>query len=726
MNEYPDSTKEALITEVRRLQVKCGFISGLYENSLIELNLLKANQDNPEIYPAYKNREKNELASIQESFRETSEYLENLFSYGNSPIIVWDTTFTITRFNPAFEKMTGRRAFEVIGGPLEILFPVEYLESSMDHIRKAHQGERLEIVEIIILHVDGTEKTVQWNSAPMYSPDGKTIVATIAQGHDITDLKKAYDELHKANERLELLAKELAAEIIKNKKFFDATGRLANVGGWEMDPDKNELVWSDMVYQIHQTEPGYKPTIEGCIEFYSPESRPVISAAFDNLIQHGRPYDLELQLITARKQVIWVRTIGEAIYENGKIVKLTGMVKNVNERKLAEIESLQKSEQLRQMSDELEIVIDNIPGLVFYKDINNRYIRVNRYMCDSYGLSKKQLEGTLMNDLHTNKQAQAYYEDDLQVIKSRLPKMNIDELWKTKTGTRWVNTSKIPYMDQSGEVVGIIGVSMDVTERKKSDVELEKYRRHLEELVAERTSELDIAVRNLEHSNKELEEFAYVASHDLQEPLRMVSSYTQLIERRYKDQLDQDAHDFISFAVDGANRMQKLINDLLDFSRVSSQGKVFTKIDISQVLGYALSNLYQLITENHALVTTENLPVLSVDESQIIRVFQNLIENSIKYKKKTEMPRIHISCVKKNTMYEFAVSDNGIGIEMKYHDRIFIIFQRLHTKEEYPGTGIGLSISKRIIERHGGSIWFESAENQGTTFYFTLPGEGSW
>jgi len=165
---------------------------------------------------------------------------------------------------------------------------------------------------------------------------------------------------------------------------------------------------------------------------------------------------------------------------------------------------------------------------------------------------------------------------------------------------------------------------------------------------------------------------------------------------------------------------------MLDFSRVSSQGKVFTKIDISQVLGYALSNLYQLITENHALVTTENLPVLSVDESQIIRVFQNLIENSIKYKKKTEMPRIHISCVKKNTMYEFAVSDNGIGIEMKYHDRIFIIFQRLHTKEEYPGTGIGLSISKRIIERHGGSIWFESAENQGTTFYFTLPGEGSW
>jgi signal transduction histidine kinase len=225
---------------------------------------------------------------------------------------------------------------------------------------------------------------------------------------------------------------------------------------------------------------------------------------------------------------------------------------------------------------------------------------------------------------------------------------------------------------------------------------------------------------HLERSNNELEQFAYVASHDLQEPLRMVSSYTQLLEKRYKDKLDQDANDFIQFAVDGANRMQKLINDLLDYSRITSRGKDFTNLNISQVLGQAISNLQQLIIENTALVTNEELPTLNVDESQLIRVFQNLIENAIKYKKKTELPKIHISCKKINEYYEFAVRDNGIGIDMQFHDRIFIIFQRLHSKEEYSGTGIGLSICKRIVERHGGKIWFVSKINEGTTFYFTL------
>ena len=231
---------------------------------------------------------------------------------------------------------------------------------------------------------------------------------------------------------------------------------------------------------------------------------------------------------------------------------------------------------------------------------------------------------------------------------------------------------------------------------------------------------LKITLENLERSNKELEQFAYVASHDLQEPLRMVASYTQLLERRYKDKLDQDANDFIHYAVDGANRMQKLINDLLDYSRTTSRGKDFTKVDTSQVLGQTISNLQQLIIENNALITNEDLPELKADESQIMRVFQNLIVNAIKFKKKSEIPKIHISCKKKNEFYEFAVRDNGIGIEMQYHDRVFTIFQRLHSIKDYPGTGIGLSICKRIVERHGGKIWFESKENEGTTFYFTL------
>ena len=222
-------------------------------------------------------------------------------------------------------------------------------------------------------------------------------------------------------------------------------------------------------------------------------------------------------------------------------------------------------------------------------------------------------------------------------------------------------------------------------------------------------------------ANKELEQFAYVATHDLQEPLRMISSYTQLLEKRYKDKLDADANDFIHYAVDGAIRMQKLINDLLDYTRISSRGKNFEQVDSSYILGHVISNLQLLISENTALITNDDLPNIRADESQILIVFQNLIGNAIKFNKKTELPKIHISCKKKNNLYEFSVRDNGIGMEMQYHERVFTIFQRLHSVKDYPGTGIGLSICKRIIERHGGTIWFESKINEGTTFYFTIP-----
>jgi light-regulated signal transduction histidine kinase (bacteriophytochrome) len=219
-------------------------------------------------------------------------------------------------------------------------------------------------------------------------------------------------------------------------------------------------------------------------------------------------------------------------------------------------------------------------------------------------------------------------------------------------------------------------------------------------------------------SNKELEQFAYVASHDLQEPLRMVSSFTQLLARRYKDQLDQDAQEFIKFAVDGASQMQTLINDLLAFSRIQSKGKEFTKVDLHEVLGKVIFNLGIKIQELNALITNDELPVIFGDESQMVQLLQNLIGNALKFSK--NCPLIHISSLQKDDFIIISVKDNGIGIEKQYFERIFQIFQRLQPKNEYEGTGIGLAICKRIVERHEGSIWVESEPGKGTTFYFTL------
>ncbi|HEX7765262.1 MAG TPA: ATP-binding protein, partial [Nitrospira sp.] len=224
----------------------------------------------------------------------------------------------------------------------------------------------------------------------------------------------------------------------------------------------------------------------------------------------------------------------------------------------------------------------------------------------------------------------------------------------------------------------------------------------------------------LARSNADLQQFAYVASHDLQEPLRMIASYTQLLARRYKGKLDSDADDFIGYAVDGANRMQKLINDLLAYSRVTTQGKVFEQVDCNQILEDVLSNLRIAIEENRAVVTHDALPVVTADGGQLGQLFQNLIGNAIKFHGK-EPPRVHVSVELRNNEWQFSVLDNGIGVDPQYAERIFVIFQRLHNREEYPGTGIGLAVCKKIVERHGGRIWMQSPIGRGSIFYFTLP-----
>ena len=227
------------------------------------------------------------------------------------------------------------------------------------------------------------------------------------------------------------------------------------------------------------------------------------------------------------------------------------------------------------------------------------------------------------------------------------------------------------------------------------------------------------ALAELQRSNQELQQFAYVASHDLQEPLRMVSSYTQLLADRYRGRLDDRAEKYIHYAVDGAKRMQGLIQDLLSYSRVTTQGGPIEPVDSQGALDSALANLQASITESGAIVSKDRLPAVAADPTQLAQLFQNLIANAVKFRRKTP-PRVHISADKNGKYWRFGVADNGIGIDEQYRDRIFVIFQRLHTRSEYQGSGIGLAICKRIVERHGGRIWFDSKPGKGTTFYFTL------
>jgi PAS domain S-box-containing protein len=371
------------------------------------------------------------------------------------------------------------------------------------------------------------------------------------------------------------------------------------------------------------------------------------------------------------------------------------------------------SDALAQERYLVDALMDTIPDHIYFKDDRSRFLRINKAMARLFKLqSPDDAVGKNDFDFFTAEHAQRAFDDEQQILRTGQAVIGREEkeTWPDGSVT-WVSTTKEALRDRTGRIVGTFGISRDITARKQA-----------EQAVADKAEEL-------QRSNTELEQFAYVASHDLQEPLRMVASYTQLLGRRYKGKLDDEADEFISYAVEGATRMQVLINDLLAYSRVGTRGKPFSMADCNEVLGRALANLKLSSEEAQAQITSDQLPHVEGDTTQLMQLFQNLIGNAIKFRSLERTPEIYITVAARRAQQSerprfewlFAVRDNGIGIEEKYFDRIFVIFQRLHTREQYPGTGIGLAVCKKIVERHGGRIWVESTVGKGSTFYFTLP-----
>ena len=331
------------------------------------------------------------------------------------------------------------------------------------------------------------------------------------------------------------------------------------------------------------------------------------------------------------------------------------------------------------------------------QDLTGRILDVNEALCRMLGYSRDEL---LRKSIQEIELPEPSAPDDRAVRMADTGGDRFKTRHRCKDGTVIDVELSARYVSSLGERLFVF--ARDITREKEWAARLEK------------------AVRDLSVSNKELEQFAYVASHDLQEPLRMVSSYTQLLAERYRDQLDDKARQYIHYAVDGAVRMQRLINDLLLYSRVHSRGSAPVDTDAQAVLDDALANLTAAAGESGAQITHDPLPTIRADATQFLQVFQNLVGNAIKFRGK-DPPRIHVSAKEKEREWLFSVRDNGIGIDPQYASRLFVIFQRLHTREEFPGTGIGLALCRRVVERHGGRIWFESEPGEGSTFFFTVP-----
>ena len=410
----------------------------------------------------------------------------------------------------------------------------------------------------------------------------------------------------------------------------------------------------------------------------------------------------------AGRMILHTDELESEIYE-----KTAELNTELAERKRAEI-AARDSEAL------YHSLVDTLPINILRKDLQGRVTYGNKGYCEAMGKPLPELLGKTDFELFPKDLASKYAADDDQVITTGKMFEDIEEHRKPGGDRRYVHVLKAPVRDARREIVGTQVIFWDVTARKLAEEQLSR------------------TAADLARSNQELEQFAYVASHDLQEPLRMITSYTQLIAKRHGDKLDNEAREFINFAVDGARRMQTLINDLLAYSRVGSKGKPLEPVAGADCLKAALDNLKVALEEGKATVTFATLPALFGDSVQLTQLLQNLVGNALKFHG-TAAPTIHIgverrhapSCPvptpqspvrqEKPEEWVFSVRDNGIGIEPQYFDRIFVIFQRLHTQDQYPGTGIGLAICKKIVERHRGRIWVESKPGEGTTFFFSLP-----
>lgn len=420
---------------------------------------------------------------------------------------------------------------------------------------------------------------------------------------------------------------------------------------------------------------------------------------------HTRAMGVGLDLAGRRKDgTEFPVEIGLSFVEDESGLLAFGLVTDITERKRAADRLARVHAELKASEAKLRSYFESAAQGILAAAADGRITLVNRRTEEMFGYTRDELLGQQLELLvperyraaHVRERAGYFAEPYVRPMDS-----GRNLFGRRKDGTEFPADISLGYIETE-EGILTLAVMSDITERKRA---------------VEQLARINTELRS---SNAELEQFAYVASHDLQEPLRMITSYMHLLERRYHTQLDADAQEFLHFAVDGANRMKVLIRDLLSISRAGTQAVHSADVSATAVLQNSLLDLKTTIEEKGAAITFDPLPTIFADPGLIARVFQNLIGNAIKFHR-DGAPQVHISASLVNDQWVFSVRDNGIGIEPQHAERIFQIFQRLHGAEAYPGTGIGLAISKKIIERHGGRIWLESTPGEGSTFYFSIP-----
>lgn len=631
------------------------------------------------------NQDVTELKKIEKKLKDERDLLQNVMDGArNSHLVYLDRDFNFVRVNEAYARTCGYKPEEMIGKNHFDLYPHEENEVIFAHVRET--GKPAKYNDKPFKFPDQPERGVtywDWTLTPVKSYD--EIIGFIFSLYETTKRKQAEEELKRSEEIYRGILDNLQDAYFRSNNeglIIMASQSAANIYGFNSPKEMIHLSTSSM----------YK-------------NREDRASLLECLKKKGKIENYEFEASRKDGSLFYAYQNVQFFYDdNGHIQGTECIVRDITHQKEFE-ETLEKSEE------KYRTLFESTSLGVVYQDKDGSIISANPAAEEILGLTLDQMQGRTSTDPRWN----AIREDGSDFPGEEHPAMVALKTGREvknvimgifdpiKKSSAWININATPQFKKDDiEPYQVYTIFEDITHKKIHEIELQK------------------TLDELKRSNSELEQFAYVASHDLQEPLRMISSFTQLLERRYKNQLDDDAIDYIHYAVDGAKRMQELINDLLIFSRVKSKAGEFKSVDLDNVINDVLFNLEIAIEKNDAVITKEGLPVIFGDYSQMVQVFQNLIGNAIKYRSK-KTPKIQIYSKKEDDYWLFSIKDNGIGIESEYFDHIFQIFKRLHSHDEYEGTGIGLAITKRIIDRHDGEIWVESEPGNGSTFYFTIP-----
>ena len=620
-------------------------------------------------------RDITERKQAEEALQLQEQYFRSLIENSADAITVLNADGSVRYVSPSTKSLTGRDPQkEIEANPFGSVHPDDIAKAT-DSFEKLMQEPGVPVrTETRSQHADGSWRLIESTAQNLL--DNPAVAGIVVNSRDITERKQAEEALQQQEQYFRSLIENSADGIT----VLNADGTVRYVS-----PSARSITGRDP-----QAETEANP-----FDHVHPDDIAKATDSFEKLMQEpGVIVRSEIRSQHADGSWLLMESTAQNLLDNPAVAGIVINSRDITERRQAE-EALQ--EQERHFRALIENSLDVISVLNRDGTIRYESPSIKRVL----GYRPEELVGTPAFAL--------IHPDDLPGIRETFGQLALEpnrivqaELrFRHKNGA-WRNIEVSGHnLLNDPAVGGVITNFRDITDRKQAEEELGK------------------AMVELERSNKELEQFAYVASHDLQEPLRMVASYTQLLGEHYRDQLDDEAASFINYAIDGATRMQTLINDLLAYSRVGTRAKEFEPADCNAVLSQAITNLSIAIGEANATVTNDELPTVAGDPSQLVQLFQNLVGNAIKFHSE-EAPLVHVSAREEGGEWLFSVRDNGIGIEPRFADRIFMMFRRLHKRNQYPGTGIGLAVCKKIVDRHGGRIWVESEPAKGSVFCFTI------